>query len=209
MNDTDQPQSLFEAPPMAEQERMVEALLFASQTPLSIATLQARMPHGCEAKIALDGLKRRYQGRGVTLACVGGAWAFRTAPDLGYLMTQEIEEVRKLSRAATETLAIIAYHQPVTRAEIEEIRGVSTSKGTLDQLLELEWIRLGKRKMTPGRPVTFMVTERFLDHFGLSSTNDLPGLAELRAAGLLENRPVPNAAADEVSDVDTQDALFK
>ena len=124
-------------------------------------------------------------------------------------MTQEIEEVRKLSRAATETLAIIAYHQPVTRAEIEEIRGVSTSKGTLDQLLELEWIRLGKRKMTPGRPVTFMVTERFLDHFGLSSTNDLPGLAELRAAGLLENRPVPNAAADEVSDVDTQDALFK
>ena len=122
---------------------------------------------------------------------VGDAWAFRTAPDLGHLMQKETVEQKKLSRAAIETLAIIAYHQPVTRAEIEEIRGVAVSRGTVDQLLELEWIRLGRRRMTPGRPVTFVVTERFLDHFGLESARDLPGLKELRAAGLLDNRPLP------------------
>jgi len=120
---------------------------------------------------------------------IGDAYALRTAADLGYLMQKETVEVRKLSRAAIETLAIIAYHQPVTRAEIEEIRGVSVSRGTVDQLLELEWIRFGRRKMTPGRPVTFVVTESFLDHFGLENARDLPGLKELRSAGLLENRP--------------------
>lgn len=197
MTDDIQPKSLFAAPPIAEQERMVEALLFASSAPLSIAELQARMPHGCDARLALEGLARRYEGRGVELARVGEAWAFRTHADLSYLMTREVEEVRKLSRAAIETLAIIAYHQPVTRAEIEEIRGVSVSRGTVDQLLELEWIRLGKRKMTPGRPVTFVVTLAFLDHFGLSSPKDLPGLAELRAAGLLDNRPVPGMEPPE------------
>ena len=124
---------------------------------------------------------------------VGDAWAIRTAPDLGFLMRKEIEETRKLSRAAIETLAIVAYHQPVTRAEIEEIRGVSVSRGTVDQLLELGWIRLGRRKMTPGRPVTFVVTEEFLDHFGLASARDLPGLRELRAAGLLDARLPPGA----------------
>ncbi len=134
---------------------------------------------------------KRYGGRGVNVVKVGDAWAGRTAPDLGFLMQKETVETRKLSRAAIETLAIIAYHQPVTRAEIEEIRGVSVSRGTVDQLLEMEWIRFGRRRMTPGRPVTFVVTQDFLDHFGLESARDLPGLKELRAAGLLENRPPP------------------
>jgi segregation and condensation protein B len=182
-------ESLFEAPPMGEQERMVEAILFATQDPISIADLNARMPHGCDASAALAHLRKRYDGRGVNVVRVGEAWAIRTAPDLGFLMQKETVETRKLSRAAIETLAIIAYHQPVTRAEIEEIRGVSVSRGTVDQLLELEWIRFGRRKMTPGRPVTFVVTPSFLDHFGLESARDLPGLNELRSAGLLENRP--------------------
>lgn len=184
-------ESLFEAPPIAEQERMVEAMLFASAEPLSLRDLEARMPHGCDPAEALAHLRKRYEGRGVRVVRVGDAWAIRTAPDLGFLMQKETVETRKLSRAAIETLAIIAYHQPCTRAEIEEIRGVSVSRGTIDQLLEMEWIRLGRRKMTPGRPVTFVVTPQFLDHFGLESARDLPGLKELRAAGLLENRPPP------------------
>lgn len=184
-------ESLFDAPPMAEQERMCEAILFATAEPITAKEMEARMPHGCDVAEALQHLRRRYEGRGVRLARVGDAWAMRTAPDLGYLMQKETVETRKLSRAAIETLAIIAYHQPVTRAEIEEIRGVSVSRGTVDQLLELEWIRFGRRKMTPGRPVTFVVTQTFLDHFGLESARDLPGLKELRAAGLLENRVPP------------------
>jgi segregation and condensation protein B len=136
---------------------------------------------------------------------VGDAWAIRTAPDLGFLMQKETVEVRKLSRAAIETLAIVAYHQPVTRAEIEEIRGVSVSRGTIDQLIELEWIRFGRRKMTPGRPVTFVVTQEFLDHFGLESARDLPGLKELRAAGLLDNRPPPGAMLAASEDDETED----
>ena len=184
-------ESLFEAPPMAEQERMCEAILFASAEPVTIKELNARMPHGCDAAEALVHLRKRYEGRGVRVVKVGDAWAMRTAPDLGFLMQKEMVETRKLSRAAIETLAIIAYHQPITRAEIEEIRGVSVSRGTVDQLLEMEWIRFGRRKMTPGRPVTFVVTQEFLDHFGLENSRDLPGLKELRAAGLLENRPPP------------------
>jgi segregation and condensation protein B len=191
-SDTD---SLFDAPPMAEQERMVEAVLFASAEPVTVRDLEARMPHGCDAAEALVRLRKRYEGRGVRVVHVGEAWAIRTAPDLGFLMQKETVETRKLSRAAIETLAIIAYHQPVTRAEIEEIRGVSVSRGTVDQLLEMEWIRFGRRKMTPGRPVTFVVTPEFLDHFGLENARDLPGLKELRAAGLLENRPPPGALA--------------
>ena len=186
--------SLFDAPPMGEQERMVEAILFARPEPVTLAELQARLPHGCDPAEALVHLKKRYEGRGVTLVRIGDAWAFRTAPDLGFLMSRETVETRKLSRAAIETLAIIAYHQPVTRAEIEEIRGVAVSRGTVDQLLELDWIRLGRRRMSPGRPVTFVVTEGFLDHFGLESARDLPGLKELRAAGLLDNRPAPSLA---------------
>ncbi|WP_022703519.1 SMC-Scp complex subunit ScpB [Pseudorhodobacter ferrugineus] len=181
--------SLFAAPPQAEQERMIEAVLFASADPVTLAELTARLPHGCDAAEALVTLRKRYDGRGVHLVKVGDAYAFRTAPDLGHLMHKESVEARKLSRAAVETLAIVAYHQPVTRAEIEEIRGVAVSRGTVDQLIELEWIRFGRRRMTPGRPVTFVVTETFLDHFGLESARDLPGLKELRAAGLLDNRP--------------------
>jgi segregation and condensation protein B len=183
--------SLFDAPPIAEQERMVEAILFATAEPLTLADLTARLPHGCDAAEALAYLRRRYEGRGVQLVRVGDAYAFRTAADLGYLMQKETVEQRKLSRAAIETLAIVAYHQPVTRAEIEEIRGVAVSRGTIDQLLELDWIRFGRRRMTPGRPVTFVVTEAFLDHFGLESARDLPGLKELRQAGLLDSRPPP------------------
>lgn len=187
-------ESLFEAPPMGEQERMVEAILFASADPVSVKDLADRMPHGCDPAEALVHLRKRYEGRGVRVVRVGDAWAIRTAPDLGFLMQRETVEQRKLSRAAIETLAIIAYHQPVTRAEIEEIRGVSVSRGTVDQLLEMEWIRFGRRRMTPGRPVTFVVTQGFLDHFGLESARDLPGLADLRAAGLLESRHLPGAA---------------
>lgn len=184
-------ESLFEAPPMGEQERMVEAILFATAEPIVLRDLAARMPHGSDPAEALVHLRKRYEGRGVNLCKIGDGWAMRTAPDLGFLMQRETMETRKLSRAAIETLAIIAYHQPVTRAEIEEIRGVSVSRGTVDQLLEMEWIRFGRRKMTPGRPVTFVVTSEFLDHFGLENARDLPGLKELRAAGLLENRPPP------------------
>lgn len=179
----------FSPPPLPEQERMVEAILFASAEPMSQREIAARLPAGCDPAEALRALRARYEGRGVQLARVGDAWAFRTAADLGFLMQESVVESRRLSRAATETLAIIAYHQPVTRAEIEEIRGVAVSRGTLDQLIELDWVRIGRRRQTPGRPVTFVVTEAFLDHFGLESARDLPGLAELRAAGLLESRP--------------------
>ena len=199
---------------MAEQERMVEAILFATADPITVAELSARMPHGCDPAEALVYLRKRYEGRGVSVMKIGDAWAFRTAPDLGFLMQKETVETRKLSRAAIETLAIIAYHQPVTRAEIEEIRGVSVSRGTVDQLLEMEWIRFGRRKMTPGRPVTFVVTQSFLDHFGLENARDLPGLKELRAAGLLENRPAPGLtpgpeSEDEDEDVEGQTELFE
>lgn len=210
-------ESLFEAPPIAEQERMVEAILFASAEPVTVKELNDRMPHGCDAPEALVYLRKRYDGRGVNVVRVGDAWAIRTAPDLGFLMQRETVETRKLSRAAVETLAIIAYHQPVTRAEIEEIRGVSVSRGTVDQLLEMEWIRFGRRRMTPGRPVTFVVTQGFLDHFGLESARDLPGLADLRAAGLLESRPsplgVPQAGEGDVDaeegPVEGQSELFE
>ena len=190
-----QEESLFEAPPIAEQERMVEAILFASADPVSLREMAGRMPHGSEPLIALQNIQKRYIGRGVEIVRVDQAWAIRTAADLGFLMQRETVETRKLSRAAIETLAIIAYHQPVTRAEIEEIRGVAVSRGTIDQLLELEWIKIGRRRQTPGRPVTFVVTEHFLDHFGLENARDLPGLKELRAAGLLENRPAPGTEA--------------
>ncbi|WP_333685001.1 SMC-Scp complex subunit ScpB [Pontibaca methylaminivorans] len=196
----------FTIPPMAEQERMVEAILFASAEPVTLRLLEARMPAGSDPAEALVLLRRRYEGRGVQLVRVGDAWAFRTAPDLGFLMRDESVETRRLSRAAIETLAIIAYHQPVTRAEIEEIRGVSVSRGTIDQLLELDWIRLGRRKMTPGRPVTFVVTEAFLDQFGLESARDLPGLAELRAAGLLESTAPPGMAPLVPGDADDAEA---
>ncbi|WP_058288172.1 SMC-Scp complex subunit ScpB [Leisingera aquaemixtae] len=206
--------SLFDAPPMAEQERMVEAVLFASAEPVTLRDLESRMPHGCNPREAVEHLRKRYEGRGVRVVRLGDAWAIRTAPDLGFLMQKETTELRKLSRAAIETLAIVAYHQPVTRTEIEEIRGVSVSRGTIDQLMEMNWIRLGRRRMTPGRPVTFVVTPDFLDHFGLESARDLPGLKELRAAGLLENRPPPGSlplgqSGDEDDEPEEQAELFE
>lgn len=205
-------ESLFEAPPIAEQERMVEAILFATAEPVTVRELNSRMPHGCDAAEALVHLRKRYEGRGVRVVKVGDAWALRTASDLAFLMKKETVETRKLSRAAIETLAIIAYHQPVSRAEIEEIRGVSVSRGTLDQLLEMEWIRFGRRRMSPGRPITFIVTEGFLDHFGLENARDLPGLKELRSAGLLDNRPPPGsdilAEVEEGEDED-QSEMFE
>ena len=214
-DDEPQEESLFEAPPIAEQERMIEAVLFATSEPITLKELEARMPHGCDAGEAMVHLRKRYDGRGVQVAKIDDGYAMRTAADLGFLMQKETVEVRKLSRAAIETLAIIAYHQPVTRAEIGEIRGVSVSRGTVDQLLELEWIRFGRRKMTPGRPVTFVVTQSFLDHFGLENARDLPGLKELRSAGLLENRPPPGTVpvlgdGEEEEDPDVnQSELFE
>jgi segregation and condensation protein B len=201
----DKDPTLFAAPPIAEQERMVEAILFATAEPVTVAELEARMPHGADPAEALQHLRKRYEGRGVNVVKVGDAWAVRSAPDLGFLMQKETVETRKLSRAAIETLAIIAYHQPATRAEIEEIRGVSVSRGTVDLLLEQGWIRFGRRKMTPGRPVTYVVTQGFLDHFGLESARDLPGLKELRAAGLLDNRPPPGAEGPAERDEDDDD----
>lgn len=219
MSDADdiKEESLFEAPPLAEQERMLEAILFAVSEPITLREIEARLPHGCDAAEAMVYLRKRYEGRGVQVVRVGDAYALRTAVDLGYLMQKETVETRKLSRAAIETLAIIAYHQPATRAEIEEIRGVSVSRGTLDQLLELDWIRFGRRKLTPGRPVTFVVTQGFLAHFGLESPRDLPGLKELRSAGLLESRPafgaLPMMGEDEdevdLDNVAGQSELFE
>ena len=202
--------SLFEAPEISEQERMIEAILFASSDPITVKEIIGRLPHGCEPEKALINLKEKYKSRGINLVKVGDCWALRTASDLSFLMQKETVEVRKLSRAAVETLAIIAYHQPVTRAEIEEIRGVSVSRGTIDLLMELDWIKIGRRRTSPGRPVTFAITQNFLDHFGLESARDLPGLKELKSAGLLESPPPPGTSApEETLDVeDQQSELF-
>ncbi|MEC9432542.1 MAG: SMC-Scp complex subunit ScpB [Pseudomonadota bacterium] len=199
---------LFPSPPLGEQERMVEAVLFASDAPLTPAEIAERLPHGCDVPGAIGLLRKRYEGRGVSLVQAGGSWAFRTAPDLGWLLAREVVETRPLSRAAIETLAIIAYHQPATRAEIEDIRGVAVSRGTLDLLIERGWVRLGRRRMTPGRPATFVVTEAFLDHFGLANARDLPGLKELREAGLLDNVPPGEARPDDPDEDPNQTRLF-
>jgi segregation and condensation protein B len=169
-----------------EMERRVEALLFAAAGPLAEADIAKRLPEGADVAGALQALARRYEGRGVVLDQVAGRWRFRTAEDLGFLMTEEREEPRRLSKAALETLAIIAYHQPVTRAEIESVRGVSISKGTLDLLLEMGFVRLRGRRRTPGRPVTYATADRFLEHFGLAGLHDMPGMQEMKAAGLLD-----------------------
>ena len=171
-----------------DQERMIEAILFASKEPLTVKEINSRMPVGSETKDILLGLKKKYTNRGFRLVKIADGYAFRTATDLSFLMQKHVVENRKLSKAALEVLAIIAYHKSSTRAEIEEIRGVSVSSGTLDILLELNWVNLGARRSTPGRPITFNVTKHFLDHFGLESTKDLPGINELRETGLLERR---------------------
>src|ERR1700753_3100393 len=177
-----------EAEARPEELRLLEALLFASAEPLDTATLAKRMPEGVDVKAALAQLQADYASRGVTLVRIANKWPFRTAGDLAWLMTRESTETRRLSRAAIEVLAIIAYHQPVSRAEIEEIRGVVTSKGTLDVLLETGWIRPRGRRKSPGRPLTFGTTEAFLSQFRLEALGDLPGLEELKGTGLLDSR---------------------
>ena len=173
--------------------RLLEAVLFASAEPLMERALVARLPEGCNLKALLRQLKEDYALRGVNLVKAGKSWAFRTAPDLSQKLTMEVEVGRKLSRASIETLAIMSYHQPVTRAEVEEIRGVSLSRGTIDVLFEAGWIKPRGRRQTPGRPMTWGTTDAFLDHFGLESIRDLPGVEELKATGMLDSRPAINA----------------
>ncbi len=173
--------------------RILEAMLFAATEPMSAKQMHARMPDGADVGHALMELQKQYEGRGVSLVERDGFWAFRTAADLGDALQVNRDVERKLSRAALETLAIIAYHQPITRAEIENIRGVVTHKGTLDALMEMGWIKPGKRRETPGRPLTWVTAQAFLDHFSLESIMDLPGLDDLKASGLLDRRPAIEA----------------
>ncbi len=197
------------------QTRLVEALLFASDKPLTSSDIYSRLPEDADLSAILQELEKTYEERGVNLVQVGNAYAFRTAQDLANNLVLEKEEERKLSRAALETLSIIAYHQPVTRAEIENIRGVATSRGTLDILLEQGWIKPGRRRETPGRPVTWVSTNDFLDHFQLETLTDLPGLDELKASGLLDRRPaietIPETSelfeSDEESDTHEDELL--
>jgi segregation and condensation protein B len=184
--------------------RMLEAILFAASDPMPRAEIAARMPEDIDLDALLHELQSAYAGRGVNLRRAEDRWAFRTAEDLAFVLKRDVVEQRKLSRAAVETLAIIAYHQPATRAEIEEVRGVTVSKGTLDVLLQSGWIRLRGRRRAPGRPVTFGTTPTFLDHFGLESIKDLPGLADLRAAGLIETL---GDAGDKVPEPDDSEDL--
>ncbi len=194
-------------------ERQVEALLFAAAGPLSLDDLAKRLPEGADVEAAISSLVATYAGRGVELVCVADRWRFQTALDLAGLMTEEREEPRRLSKAAQETLAIIAYHQPVTRAEIESVRGVQASKGTLDVLLELGLVRMRGRRRSPGRPVTYGTTDAFLEHYGLANLGDLPGMAEMKAAGLLSldlppDFAIPNPMGVEVDEDPLEDGLL-
>ena len=191
---------------------MVEALLFAAAEPLAQADLERRLPERVDVSAAIAELSAALSGRGVALACVGGRWRIQTADDLAFLMTEERTEPRRLSKAAQETLAIVAYHQPVTRGEIEAVRGVQASKGTLDVLLELGMVRMRGRRRTPGRPITYGTTDAFLEHFGLAALGDLPGAAEMKAAGLLSldlpagfSVPDPSQAASDEDPLDEAD----
>ncbi|CAA7623508.1 Transcription regulator [Candidatus Terasakiella magnetica] len=182
--------------------RLIEALLFASKEPVDERTIASRLPEGSDVPQLLAELERHYAVRGINLVRRGNGWAFRTAPDLADDLKIERTLERKLSRAAVETLAIIAYHQPVTRAEIEEVRGVALSKGTLDNLFAAGWVRPKGRRRTPGRPLTWCTTDGFLDHFGLESLSDLPGVKELEAAGLLDARAAAGAYGNRAVDGD-------
>jgi segregation and condensation protein B len=197
----------------ADTERQVEALLFAALEPLSTTDLASRLPHEADVEEALKTLQLDYAERGVNLVCVADRWRFQTAADLAFLITQEREEPRRLSRAAQETLAIIAYHQPVTRADIEAVRGVQASRGTLDTLLELGLVRMRGRRRSPGRPITFGTTDAFLSHYGLANLSDLPGAADMRALGLLSldlpanfSVPDPHAVVEDEDPLDPDDA---
>lgn len=183
MNEDDQDKAVE----LREHLRMTEAILFASERALSAEEIALRLPAGADVAACVEALRELYAGRGVELVAPGGRYMFRTAPDLAFLMRREVEETRRLSRAAIETLAIVAWHQPVTRAEIEEIRGVGLSKGTLDLLMEAGWVHPRGRKRTPGRPLMYGTTAGFLVHFGLDSLDDLPGINELKAAGMLDS----------------------
>ena len=186
-------------PEHAQHVRLIEALLFAAAEPLGDAVLRARLPEEADLAAILADLGRLYEGRGVNLVRIAEGWALRTAPDLTSRIRLSKDVPRKPSRAAVETLSIIAYHQPVTRAEIESIRGVTTSKGTLDLLMEADWVRPGRRRATPGRPLTWITTKTFLDHFGLASLDDLPGIDELKSAGLLDTRPAIDTLEDRAA----------
>lgn len=203
---TDEVATVVDPRRLHEAARIAEALVFASAGPVPEGYIADRLPSGVDVGHVMRQLRALYAGRGVNLVQVADHWAFRTAPDLSFVVRNDEGEVRKLSRAALEVLSIIAYHQPVTRAEIEDIRGVQTSKGTLDVLLEAGWVRFRGRRRTPGRPVTFGTTKDFLDHFGLEELRDLPGLEELKGAGLLSGRipsnfqiPLP-LGEDELAD---------
>jgi segregation and condensation protein B len=204
------PDNMPDTGPNPEHLRMVEALLFAASEPLDGKALAASLPEGADVAGLLAHLQALYEKRGVNLCCVAGKYQFRTASDLAFLLRKEQPEQKRLSKAAIETLAIIAYHQPVTRAEIEDIRGVALSKGTLDTLMEVGWVKIRGRKRTPGRPVTYGTTESFLIQFGLESVAHLPGLDELKAAGFLEAMPpsgfdVPNPTEGLAPDEDPYD----
>ena len=211
----DQPSATVTRHPRADRNqhlRIVEAILFATAEPVDVAHLKAFLPEGTDIAGLLTDLQANYANRGVNLVEVAGKWLFRTSDDLSYLLRREKVEERKLSKAAMETLAIIAYHQAVTRAEIEDIRGVAISKGTLDQLLEIGWVRMRGRRKTPGRPVTYGTTDAFLSHFGLNEVGDLPGLQELKGAGLLDadlppgfDIPMPRSSDDLLPDEDPLD----
>jgi len=197
----------------AETERRIEALLFAAAQPLSVADLAKRLPEGAEVEPALASLQALYEGRGVALVCVADRWRLQTAADLAFLMTEERTEPRRLSKAAQETLAIIAYHQPCTRADIELVRGVQANRGTLDVLLELGLIKMRGRRRSPGRPITFGTTAAFLEHYGLASLADLPGAREMKALGLLSldlpanfTVPDPMAGGEDEDPLDPGDA---
>lgn len=209
MSDTDIPQDqdapavtapaqMLDEADLLHFSRMVEALIFAAAEPLDEASLALRLPPGTPVRLLIDRVAETYRGRGVNLIEVAGRWTFRTAPDLAFLLRRDTEETRRLSRAAIETLAIVAYHQPVTRAEIEAIRGVAVSRGTLDVLLETGWVKPAGRRKTPGKPLTFKTTDIFLEHFGLAQIGDLPGIEDLKAAGLVDPRQaMPVIGRDE------------
>lgn len=212
------PDNVMRLPSAGKREvlRMIEALLFAAAEPLSESALAEHVPVGEDIPILIEELQGFYAGRGINLVRVAGKWAFRTAEDLSFLLERFTVEERRLSRAALETLSIIAYHQPVTRAEIEDIRGVTTSKGTLDVLLETGWIKLRGRRRAPGRPITYGTTEAFLTHFGFDNIKDLPGLGELKGAGLLDGNlppgfsvPVPDDSEELAEDEDPLEDEFE
>ncbi len=204
---------VWTADQMAEHVRMAEALLFAALEPLDEKSISDRLPAGADVPAILEILQQQYENRGITLSKISKKWRFVTASDVAHVLTKERVEQRKLSRAALETLAIIAYHQPCTRADIEDVRGVAVSRGSLDQLMEIGWVRMrGRRKDVPGRPVLYGTSQDFLEHFGLEGLGDLPGMADLKAAGLLEARlppdfqvPTPRDDEDGEADLDDDD----